>query len=211
MVAKSKVMAEHVSDLRSVFKVLRKHKLRLNGSKCSFGDDSGKFLGYMVTHCGIEVNPDQIKAINDLQPPRNPKEVQKLIGMTAALNRFISRFANRCRPFFQLLHKWKGFEWNEECALIFQQLKDYLSQPPIMSRPKEEEVLFTYIDMVSHAISLVLMRVENGVHRPVYYMSKSLHKAKVHYLPLEKAILVMVYVTRKLPYYFQAHTIVVLT
>ena len=110
MVAKSKVVAEHVSDLRNVFAVLRKHKLCLNGSKCSFGDDSGKFLGYMVTHCGIEVNPDQIKAINDLQPPRNPKEVQKLIGMTAALNRFISRFANRCRPFFQLLHKWKRFE-----------------------------------------------------------------------------------------------------
>ena len=110
MVAKSKVVAEHVSDLRSVFEVLRKHKLRLNGSKCSFGEDSRKFLSYMVTHCGIEVNPDQIKAINDLQPPRNPKEVQKLIGMTAALNRFISRFANRCRPFFQLLHKWKRFE-----------------------------------------------------------------------------------------------------
>ena len=58
----------------------------LNASKCSFGVGSGKFLGYMVTHHGIEVNLDQIKAINNLQPPRNPKEVQKLTGMTAALN-----------------------------------------------------------------------------------------------------------------------------
>ena len=55
-----------MGDLRSVFEVLRKHKLRLNASKCSFGVGSGKFLGYMVTHCGIEVNPNQIKAINDL-------------------------------------------------------------------------------------------------------------------------------------------------
>ena len=112
MVVKSKVVAEHVGDLGSVFEVLRKHKLCLNAFKCSFGVGLGKFLGYMVTHCGIEVNFDKIKAINDLQPPWNPKEVQKLIGMTATLNRFISQSVDRCRPFFQLLHKWKGFEWS---------------------------------------------------------------------------------------------------
>ncbi|XP_050280404.1 uncharacterized protein LOC126721416 [Quercus robur] len=90
MVVKSKVVFEHVGDLRNIFEILRKHKLCLNTSKSSFGVGSGKFLGYMVTYKGIEVNPDQIKAINSLQPPRNPKEVQKLTGMTAALNRFIS-------------------------------------------------------------------------------------------------------------------------
>ena len=100
MVVKSKVVAEHVDDLKSVFEVLRKHKLRLNASKCSFGVSSSKFLGYMVTHRGIEVKLDQIKAINDLQPPQNPKEVQKLTGMTTTMNRFISRSADRCRPFF---------------------------------------------------------------------------------------------------------------
>ena len=65
--------------------------------------------------------------------------------------------------------------------------------------------------MASHAISLVLVRVDNGVQRPIYYMSKSLHEAEVHYLPLEMAILSVVNATRKLPHYFQAHTIVVLT
>ena len=111
MVVKSKVVSEHVGDLTNIFEILRKHKLRLNASKCSFGVGSGKFLGYMVTHRGIEVNPDQIKAINGLQSPWNPKEVQKLTGMTTALNRFISRSTDRCRPFFFSLHKWKGFEW----------------------------------------------------------------------------------------------------
>ena len=90
MVLKSKLESEHVSNLGNIFEILRKHKLHLNASKCSFGVGSGKFLGYMVTHHGIEVNPDQIKAINNLQAPRNPKEVQRLIGMTATLNRFIS-------------------------------------------------------------------------------------------------------------------------
>ena len=83
MVVKSKTESEHVNDLGDIFGILRRHKLRLNASKCSFGIRSGKFLGYMVTHHGIEVNSDQIKAIKDLQPPRNPKEVQKLTGMTA--------------------------------------------------------------------------------------------------------------------------------
>ena len=74
--------------------MLREHKLRLNTSKCSFGISFGKFLGYMITHQGIEVNPNQIRAINNLHPPQNPKEVQKLIGMTIALNRFISQSAD---------------------------------------------------------------------------------------------------------------------
>ena len=90
MVLKSKLESEHVSNLGNIFEILRKHKLHFNASKCSFGVGSGKFLGYMVTHHGIEVNPDQIKAINNLQAPRNPKEVQRLTGMTATLNRFIS-------------------------------------------------------------------------------------------------------------------------
>ena len=120
MVVKSKLVSEHVGDLTNIFEILRKHKLCLNASKCSFGVGSGKFLGYMVTHRGIEVNLDQIKAINSLQPPQNPKGVQKLTEMTVALNRFISRLADRCKPFFLLLHKWKGFEWTEECAVAFQ-------------------------------------------------------------------------------------------
>ncbi|XP_065631241.1 uncharacterized protein LOC136068256 [Quercus suber] len=152
IVVKSKVISEHVKDLDNVFETLRRHKLRLNASKCSFGVGSGKFLGYMVTHRGIEVNPDQIKAIQNLQPPRNPKEVQKLTGMVAALNRFISRSADRCKPFFSLINKWKGFEWTEECASAFQQLKDYLARPPIMSNPEPDEVLFAYIAVVPHAI-----------------------------------------------------------
>ena len=75
MVVKIKVASEHVRDLRDIFEILRRHKLRLNASKCSFGVGSGKFLGYMVTHRGIEASPDQIRVVNSLQPLRNPKEV----------------------------------------------------------------------------------------------------------------------------------------
>ena len=120
MVVKSKLVSEHVKDLGNIYGVLRRHRLHLNASKCSFEVGSGKFLGYMVTHRGIEVNPNQIRAIHSMQPPQNPKEVQKLTGMIAALNCLTSHSADRCRPFFLLLNKWKGFEWTEECALAFQ-------------------------------------------------------------------------------------------
>ena len=127
MVVKNKMVSEHLGDLGAIFEILRKYKLCLNASKCLFGMGLGKYLGYMVTHRGIEVNPNQIKAINNLQSPRNPKEVQKLTEMAAVLNRFISRSADRCRPFFLLINKWKGFEWTKECVITFQQLKDYLA------------------------------------------------------------------------------------
>ena len=79
-----------------------------------------------------------------------------------------------------------------------------------MSRPEVDEVLFAYIAVASHAVSLVLVRVDNGVQMLVYYVSKSLHEVDVRYLPLEKAILAVVHATRKLPHYFQSHTVVVL-
>ena len=99
MVVKRKMVSEHMGDLRIIFEILKNYKLRLNASKCSFGVGSNKFLDYMVTHRGIEVNPDQ-----------NPKEMQKLAGMAAALNKFISPSADRYRPFFLLINKWKGFK-----------------------------------------------------------------------------------------------------
>ena len=80
-----------------------------------------------------------------------------------------------------------------------------------MSSPEVDEVLFAYIVVAFHAVNFVLIRVDSGMQKPVYYMSKSLHEAEVRYLSLEKAILAVVHVTRKLPHYFQAHIVVVLT
>ena len=103
------------------------------------------------------------------------------------------------------------FRWSKECVIAFQELKRYLSHPPIMSSPVVDKILFAYIAVALHVISLVLIRVDSGIQRLVYYVSKSLIEAEVHYLPLEKARLAVVHATRKLPHYFQAHTVVVLT
>ena len=130
--------------------------------------------------------------------------------MLAALNRFISKFDDRCRPFYQLLKKWKGFQWDEECDIAFQDLKDYLMQAPVLTAPGPGEDLFMHLSMSEHAVSAVLLK-EQGVQQPVYYIGKTLVDAKKRYLPLEKLVLALVHATRKLPQYFQAHTIFVLT
>ena len=145
MVVKRKENQRHVDDWTKVFEILRQHRLRLNADKCIFGVGAGKFLGYMITPRGIKVNPNQISAIEQLRPSSNPKEVQRLTGMVAALNRFVSKFANRCRLFYQLLKKWRGFQWTEECERAFQDLKKYLKGTPILFRLDPGQNLFMYL------------------------------------------------------------------
>ena len=113
MVVKSRHQEDHLSDLAEIFAILKKHKLRLNASKCAFDVGSGKFLGFLVTNRGIEADPTQIQAVQKLKQPSSAKDVQHLAGMAAALNRFISRSSDRCHPFFQAL-KLK-FSWDAEC------------------------------------------------------------------------------------------------
>ena len=108
MVVKSKKSKEHVPDLVDVFEILRHHRLWLNVAKCAFGVGSGKVLGYMIMCWGIKVNLDQISAIQQLKLPRNSKEVQKLIGMIATLNRFVSKSADKCCSFFSAAKEVEG-------------------------------------------------------------------------------------------------------
>ena len=81
-----------------------------------------------------------------------------LTSMLAALNRFISKFDDCCRPFYQLLRKWKGFQWDDKCEKAFQDLKEYLMQAPMLTAPDPGEDLFMYLSVSDHAVSVVLLR-----------------------------------------------------
>uniref|UniRef100_A0A2N9H088 Uncharacterized protein n=1 Tax=Fagus sylvatica TaxID=28930 RepID=A0A2N9H088_FAGSY len=178
MVVKSVRAEDHLENLRAVFNTLRRHRLKLNASKCAFGVGSGKFLGFMVTQRGIEANPDQISAILELRPPRTVREVQKLTGMAAALNRFISRAAEKCRPFFDLIKKGKNFHWGEQSDQAFERLKEYLSAAPLLSTPVNGESLYVYLAVSEHAVSAAIVREDCNVQKPVYYTSKTLDGAE---------------------------------
>ena len=135
MLVKSKEELAHLDDLKETFATLKTHQMRLNPSKCVFGVASGKFLGFMVSQRGIEANPEKVRAIIDMKSPRTIKEVQKLTGRIAALNRFVSRATDKCLLFFKTLKQ--AFAWTNECEAAFQELKRYLSSPPLLSPSKE--------------------------------------------------------------------------
>ena len=88
-----------MEDLKETFNTLHSYNMKLNLGKCVFGVTAGKFVGFMVSQREIEANPDKIRAIMEMAPPRNVKEVQSLNGKIAALNRFVSRATNKCLPF----------------------------------------------------------------------------------------------------------------
>ena len=103
MLVKSKRADSHLDVFRETFNTMRKYQMRLNPAKCVFGVSSGKFLRFMVSQRGIEVNPEKVKVILDITSPRKVKEVQRLTRQVAALNRFVSKATNKCPPFFKTL------------------------------------------------------------------------------------------------------------
>ena len=129
MLVKSKMNAEHLDDLRETFSALRKYKIKLNPTKCTFWVSSWKFLGFMVSQRGIGANPKKVKAIMEMTSPKIVKEVQRLIGQVSTLNRFVSKATNKCLPFFKTLKQ--AFKWTEECEIAFKNLKEYLMRPPL--------------------------------------------------------------------------------
>ncbi|KAG7552744.1 Retrotransposon gag domain [Arabidopsis thaliana x Arabidopsis arenosa] len=211
MLVKSLKKEDHIKHLEECFEILNRYQMKLNPAKCTFGVPSGEFLGYIVTKRGIEANPNQINAFLNMPSPKNFKEVQRLTGRIAALNRFISRSTDKSLPFYQILKGNKGFLWDEKCEEAFGQLKAYLTTPPVLSKPEVDEKLYLYVSVSKHAVSGVLVREDRGEQKPIYYISKSMTDPETRYTMMEKLALAIVTSARKLRPYFQSHPIKVLT
>ncbi|GKV39077.1 hypothetical protein SLEP1_g46896 [Rubroshorea leprosula] len=207
IVVKSLKAEDHLTDLDETFNNLRKNRMRLNPAKCIFKVESGKFLGFMVSRRGIEVNPEKIRAIAEMEPPKSVKDIQRLTGRVAALHRFISKSADKCLPFFKIMRlaaqkdesgKQKKFEWSRECQAAFEELKSYLSSPPLLTKAVDGELLYLYLGIADEGISSVLVREEARQQKPIYYISSVLHGAELRYPIAKKAALAVVTSARKL-------------
>ena len=163
---KSKEEENHLDDLKETFNTLRQYSMKLNPAKCAFGVSSGKFLSFMVSQRGIEANPEKVRAILEMSSPKMIKEVQSLTGRVAALNRLVFKVTNKCLPFFKVLKQ--AFVWADKCEAAFQELKRYLSSPPLFSPSEEGEDLFLYLAVSTITVSVALIREENKIQRPVY-------------------------------------------
>ncbi|GKV21495.1 hypothetical protein SLEP1_g31472 [Rubroshorea leprosula] len=169
IVVKSRKAKDHLADLDETFNNLRKNRMRLNQAKCIFGVESGQFLGFMVSRRGIEVNPEKIRVIAKMEPPKSVKDIQRLTGRVAALHRFISKSADKCLPFFKII-----------------------SSPPLLTKAIDGEILYLYLEISDEAISSVLVREEAKQQKPIYYISSVLHGAELRYPIAEKAALAVI-------------------
>jgi hypothetical protein len=215
LIVKSGDRAIHVSDLAETFANMRRAGLKLNLEKCVFGVTEGKILGCVISAKRIEANPDKIRAIREIDEPKTKKDIQKLNGRVATLNRFISRSTERSLPLFKAL-KGKGkIEWGPEQRKAFAELKEYIEKMAILSPPLLLEPLFLYVAAFKAAISAALVREvdsEKGKHQsPIYFVSEALSGSKLLYSELEKIAYAVVMATRKLRHYFEAHKLTVLT
>jgi hypothetical protein len=217
VVVKTRNSETLITDLEETFASLREYRRKLNLNKCVFGVPSGKLLGFIISHHGIEANPEKISTITNMRAPNCIKDVQKLTGSMAALNRFISKLGERGLPFFKLLKHQEKFVWTPRVDQALAQLKDFLSKPPGITAPCKKKQLLLYLAATTHVVSfaIVVERQEDDhaypVQRPVYFISEVLSESKARYQPVQKLLYAVLITSRKLRHYFQEYSVSVIT
>ncbi|KAL0559476.1 hypothetical protein IC582_004087 [Cucumis melo] len=208
MIAKSRLEEKHVVTLRKLFERLRKFQLKLNPAKCIFGVASGKLLGFIVSREGIKVDPDKIKAIVDLRPPKTQKEVRSFLGRLNYIARFISYLTQTCEPILKLLRKNEICHWNEDCQKAFDKIKDYLQSPPILVPPTPGRPLILYLTVKEGSMGCVLGQHDSTgkKEQAVYYLSKKFTNYESKYSLLEKTCCALAWTTQRLRQYMLYYT-----
>jgi hypothetical protein len=206
-----------IADLQETFNNLRKYNMMLNPTKCVFRVPAGQLLGFIVSHRGIEVNPEKIKAILDISRPNDLKDVQRLIGCMAAVSRFISRLGEKALPLYKLMKKSDEFVWTDEADAALKDLKRVLSTAPVLAAPEDQEPMLLYMAATNRVISIIIVverkeeAQEYGVQRPVYYVSEVLMESKQRYPYYQKLAYGVFLASRKLRHYFYDHKIIVVS
>ncbi|GJR50919.1 reverse transcriptase domain-containing protein [Tanacetum coccineum] len=210
MVVKSKTELKMIKDVEETLMTLKKVSMKLNPKKCSFRMKEGKFLGYILTFEGIRANPEKTKAVMNMPSPSNLKQMQRLSGKLAALNRFLSKATERALPCLDRLKKCtnkKDFHWTIEAEEAFQAIKKLILELPTLTAPKKEEELMVYLSAANEAVSAVLLVERDGRQIPIHYLSRTLQGAEINYPPMEKLALALVHTARRLRRYFLGHIV----
>ncbi|GJT83556.1 reverse transcriptase domain-containing protein [Tanacetum coccineum] len=189
LVIKSRTEHEIIRDIEETFKTLREINTKQNRKKCTFGIEEGMFLGYKVNTKGIKVCPDKVEAVLSLQSLKCLKDVQKMNGKLASLNRFLSKSAEKSLPFFKTLKKCtkkSDFQWTAEAKDAFKKMKQLIAELPTLTAPMEKEELIVYLAEAREAVNAVLMTEREAKQMPVYFASRALQGPEINYTSMEK-------------------------
>jgi hypothetical protein len=211
VVVKSKEIKDHIVDLRKVFERTRKYGLKMNPTKCAFGVSAGQFLGFLVHERGIEVTQRSVNAIKKIQPPENKTELQEMIGKINFVRRIISNLSGRLEPFAPLLRLKadQQFTWEAEQQKALDNIKEYLSCPPVLILPQKGIPFRLYLSAGEKSIGSVLIQELEGKERVVFYLSRRLLDAKTRYSPVEKLCLCLYFSCTRLRHYLLSNECIV--
>ncbi|CAL2277578.1 unnamed protein product [Prunus armeniaca] len=204
VVVKSPSKADHVGYLRHAFNRMRAHGLKMNPKKCAFGFTAGNFLGFLVHQRGIEVDKSKATAIMTAPPLRTKKELQSFLGKVNYLRWFISNLVGKIRPLTPLLKlkDTERFVWGAEHQAALDDIKQYLSQSPVLMPPRRGKPLRLYILALEGSIGCLLAQNnESEREQGVHYLSRTLNMAELNYSPIEKLCLALYFAATKLRHY----------
>ncbi|GJV37181.1 reverse transcriptase domain-containing protein [Tanacetum coccineum] len=200
--------------MEEAFQTLIEINMKLNPKKCTFGIEEGMFLGYKVSTRGLKVCSDKVDAILGLPSPKCLKDVQKLNGKLASLNRFLAKSAEKSLSFFKTLKKCtrkSDFYWTTEAKEAFKKMKQLIAELPMLVAPMEKEELIVYLAAAKETVSAVLMTEGEAKQMPIYFVTRALRGLEVNYTSMEKLVLALVHASNSLKRYLQAHPIIVIT
>ena len=158
----------------------------MNPLKCFFGVSSGKFLGFVVSKGGIELDPIKVKALLEMPPPKTLKELRSIQGRLAYMRRFISNLSGKCRPFTRLMKKGVDFVWDKECDEAFKDIKRCLTNPRVLAAPRSNKPFILYTRALDHSLGAMLdQNNDDGKEVALYYLSRMLVGAEHNYKLVE--------------------------
>jgi hypothetical protein len=210
VVIKSLDHESHLDDVRKTLECTRKHGLKMNPNKCAFGFLAGEFLGFLVHEGGIEVGKKSMKAIDEVVPPTNLKELQSLLGKINFVRRFISNLSQKVLPFSTLLRikNDQKFVWGDEQQKAFDEITGYMKEPPVLVPPQLNKPFNLYMAADTQTIGSALIQEFEGKERVVAYLSRKLLDPEIRYSATEKLCLCVYYSCTKFQHYLNAECIV---
>src|SRR3978361_1844963 len=206
-----KTFDHHLALLKEVFSRLREANLRLNPEKCQFGRKSLKYLGHLVTSEGIRTDPDKVSAIVDLSPPTNLRGLRRFLGMASWYRRYIEGFSKITAPLNRLLKKGQRWQWTAEQDKAFCELKQHLTEAPVLTCPDFEQPFILQTDASDLGLGVALTQNIEGNDQVIAYASRSLTSCEKAYSTTEKECLAIVWGIEKMRPYLEEYHFTVLT
>ena len=212
VVVYSKDPSQHAKDLELVLKDIKEANLTLKESKCHFGKSELDLLGFVISGSGIRAQPSKTEAIRLLPPPKNVPELRRFLGMCQYYSRLVPGHASIAEPLYRLTRSKVDWEWDNNAQMAFTRLKEELCSDRVMAHPDARKPYILYTDACDHAIGGILCQEdENGVERPLQYISAQLTSTQRRWATIEKECWAVVYCLDKLRCYLLGADFVVYT